>query len=346
MDGMGGDHAPAEMVKGAAIASKLIEHEICIVGDEGKIKRELAKNDHEPKNISILHASEVITNEDKPVKAIRAKKDSSLVKGLMLVKNGEGDMLLSAGNSGAIMTGGLLLLGRIAGIERPALGSAYPILNRGTVALLIDAGANSECKAVNLLHFAAMGSIYMEKVMGVRNPAVGLVNMGTEPGKGSNALKEAHGLLSEAKNAGINFVGNIEGRDVPLGAADVIVCDGMVGNVILKLTEGLGFSIMGMLTQMFTSSTGAKIGALFLLPKLKALKAAFDYTEYGGAPILGISHPVIKIHGASNANAVMNGILKSVPFVENGVIAQIEDAVRKMDVIRAGAERPEAEQDV
>jgi glycerol-3-phosphate acyltransferase PlsX len=328
---MGGDHAPAEIVKGAAMASKLIKHEICIVGDEAKIRSELDRTEYEPKNIRIEHASDVITFDDTPVKAIRSKKDSSIVRGLMMVKNGEGDMFLSAGNSGAIMTGGLLLLGRIEGIERPALGTTYPMLNKGGVGLLIDAGANSECKPQNLLHFAAMGSVYMEKVLGVGSPRVGLVNMGTEPGKGSKTLKEAYLLLEKSKEEGINFIGNVEGRDIPGGACDVIVCDGLIGNVILKLTEGLAMSILDVLNQKFTSSTRAKIGAALLMDKLREVKNSFDYTEAGGAPILGIKHPAIKCHGSSNAAAIKSGILKAIPFVENNVIATITDSIKKVD---------------
>ena len=335
LDGMGGDNAPKEIVKGAAIASKMIDHEICILGDEEQIKAELDKNDHNEKKISIIHASEVITFDDTPVKAIRAKKDSSLVKGLNLVKNGEADMIISAGNSGAIMTGGLLLLGRIKGMDRPALASPYPMLGKGTggIGLLIDAGANSECKPRNLLHFATMGTIYTEKVFNIANPKVGLVNMGTEPGKGSKMLKDTYKLLQESTELGINFIGNIEGRDVPYGIADVIVCDGMTGNVILKLTEGVAMSISGLMSRKFKSNVKAKIGAMILMDKLKEMKKSFDYSEYGGAPILGIKAPVIKIHGSSNANAVKSGILKAIPFVENKVIATIENSIDKLSSI-------------
>jgi len=344
LDGMGGDNAPGEIVKGAAIASKLVEHEICIVGDEERIKEELSKHEHEGKNISVAHASETITAEDKPVKAIRQKKDSSLVKGLVMVKNGEGDMLLSAGNSGAIMTGALLLLGRIGRMDRPALGAPYPFVSKGTVGLLIDAGANPEVRPANLLYFAAMGSLYTEKVFGFHNPSVGLVNMGTEPGKGGTALKEAYKLLEMAKKQkGLNFTGNVEGRDIPLGIVDVMVCDGMVGNIILKLTEGLGISVLDLMKQYFTSSVTAKIGAALLKPKLRGMKAAFNYNEYGGAPILGVNAPVVKIHGSSNYEAVVSGILKAVPYVEEDVIGKIEKAVYEMDDILE--QRPEAASD-
>ena len=336
LDGMGGDNAPGEIVKGAAIASRLVDHDICILGDEERIFAELSKHDHDAKKMSIVHTTEVVTSEDKPVKAIREKKDSSLVKGLMMVKRGEGDMLLSAGNSGAIMTGSLLLLGRIGKIERPALGAVYPFLKKGNVGLIIDAGANPDSRPGCLLHYALMGSLYVEKVFETKNPTVGLVNMGTEPGKGSAVLKEAYSLLEQAKEKlGLNFIGNVEGRDVPMGVADVIVCDGLVGNVILKVTEGMGKSMLGMMKQYFTADATAKIGALLLKPKLNVMKSAFNYHEYGGAPILGVKAPVIKIHGSSNYEAVVNGILKAVPYIENDLVGQIEKMVSKMDEILA-----------
>jgi len=333
LDGMGGDD-PGEIVKGAAIASKLVNHEIHIVGDEEQIKKSLSLHDHEPKNISIEHASEVITGEDKPVKAIRHKKDSSLVKGLMYLKRGEGDMMISAGNSGAIMTGALLLVGRIGRVERPALGAPYPYVSKRTVGLLIDAGANPEVRPSCLLYFGVMGSLYAEKVFGFKNPTVGLANMGTEPGKGSTTLKEAYGLLEMAKEQkGLGFVGNIEGRDIPDGIVDVIVCDGMTGNMILKMTEGLGICIMDLMKQYFLSSFSAKIGAMLLKSKLKEMKTAFNYNQYGGAPILGVKAPIIKIHGSSNSEAVVSAIMKCVPYVEEDVIGEIEKAVAGMDEI-------------
>jgi len=346
---MGGDNAPDEIVKGAAATSKLLSHEICIVGDEEKLKESLSKYEHEPKNISIVHASEVISNEDKPVKAIRGKTDSSLVKGLMMVKGGEGDMLLSAGNSGAIMTGALLLLGRIGNIDRPALGAVYPFISKGSVGLLIDAGANPDVRPSNLLYFAVMGSLYAEKVFGFKNPSVGLVNMGTEPGKGGATLKEAYKLLEMAgKKDMINFVGNVEGRDIPLGVCDVMVCDGMVGNIILKLTEGMGVSVLSLMSKYFKSSTMAKLGAALLMPKLKAMKEAFNYNEYGGAPILGVKAPVIKIHGSSNYEAVVSGIVKAVPYVEEDVIGKIEKTVSEMGELlgQSAEELPDMDIDI
>jgi len=333
LDGMGGDD-PREIAIGVAIASKLVDHEICIIGDEEQIKKTISEHDHEPKNIVIEHASEIITAEDKPVHAIRHKKDSSVVKGLLHVKRGEADMMISAGNSGAIMTGAVLLVGRIGRIDRPALGAPYPYVSKHSVGLLIDAGANPEVRPSSLLHFGVMGSLYAEKVLGFKNPSVGLANMGTEPGKGSKTLQAAYGMLELAKEQkGLNYVGNIEGRDIPLGIVDVIVCDGMTGNMILKMTEGIGISVLSLMKEHFLSSVRAKIGAMLLKPALKEMKSAFNYHQYGGAPILGVKAPIIKIHGSSTSEAVVCAVTKSVPFVEENVIGEIEQAVAGLDAI-------------
>ena len=329
LDGMGGDSGPIVTVDGAVQASKLISHQIVLVGDEEQLTKELKKYKYDHKKIQIIHASEVITNDDAPVKAVRTKKDSSIVKGINMVKNKEGDLFISAGNTGALMAGGLFILGRIQGIDRPALASVYPVLG-GKACLLVDAGANSECKPNNLLEFAAMGSIYMEKVLQRPNPLIGLVNIGTEETKGTTVVKAAYELLASSH---LNFAGNIEARDVPRGPVDVIVCDGFVGNVILKLTEGLAWSILKLLKQKFTSGTTAKMGALLLQEKLKELKDEFDYSEYGGAPILGIKGPVVKMHGSSNANGVKNTILKAIPFAEENVVGIIENAVLDIEEI-------------
>ena len=339
LDGMGGDNAPFEIVKGAVETSKKIEHEICIVGDREKIEAELQKLSYDPEKISVLHASEIIEAEESPVKAIRRKKDSSMVVGINEVKEGRGDVFISAGNSGAIMAGGLFILGRVEGIDRPALAATYPILGKG-VTLLIDTGANSECRSRNLIEFAFMGSIYMEKVLGVSDPRVGLVNMGTEENKGTATLKETFGLLKMSREKGyLNFIGNVEGRDVPKGVCDVIVCDGMVGNVILKLTEGLAWQILKLLKAKFTDGLRAKIGAAFLLNKMNELKTEFDYSEYGGAPILGVKGPLIKIHGSSSAKAVRSSIEKCIPFVENNVVDTIGKYVNELDELRLEAEK-------
>lgn len=330
LDGMGGDNAPGEIVKGAVEASKLIEDEIVIVGDGDKIEFQLKKYKYSDEKISVKHASEVIENDDAPVRAVRRKKDSSMVVGLNMVKSREGDLFISAGNTGALMAGALFNLGRIQGIDRPAIASIYPILGTKKPSLLVDAGANSECKPSNLLEFAMMGSIYMEKVLGRENPKIGLVNLGVEETKGSTLTKAAFGLLEKSH---LNFSGNIEAREVPLGGADVVVCDGFVGNVILKLTEGLAINIVNLLKKKFTENARAKMGAVLLSKKLRSLKEEFDYTEYGGAPILGVKGPVVKMHGSSNANAVKNSILKAIPFAEENVVGIISESVFEIEEV-------------
>jgi glycerol-3-phosphate acyltransferase PlsX len=334
LDGMGGDNAPGAIVKGAIEAAGLIDHEIVIVGDEDKIKIELQETEHDISGISILHAPEVIENTDSPVKAIRQKKNSSMVVGLEALKAGEGDLFISAGNSGALMTGAMLITGKISGISRPAIGSTYPILGMGKASLLIDAGANAECKAHNLLQFAAMGSIYAQDVLGKANPTIGLVNMGTEPGKGSTLLKEAYKLIEESSEMlGLNFIGNVEARDLPIGICDVIVCDGLVGNIVLKMTEGMALSISHLMRMKFTEGLIAKAGSALLYGKLGEIKKAFDYTEYGGAPILGVKGAVVKMHGSSDAKAVRNSVAKAVPFMENHVVQTIEESIQKLSVV-------------
>ena len=274
-------------------------------------------------------AREVITNDEAPVRAVRSKKDSSIVKGINMIKQGEGDVFISAGSTGALLSGGLFILGRIQGIDRPALASIYPIVG-GEPSLLVDAGANAECKPNNLLEFGIMGNIYMEKVIGRPSPRVGLVNIGTEAAKGSTLTKAAYELL-EQRN--MNFVGNVEAREVPKSACDVIVCDGFTGNVVLKLTEGLAWNILQVIKRKFTDGVKAKLGAALLIDKLGELKKEFDYSEYGGAPILGIKGPIVKMHGSSNANAVKNTILKGIPFVEENVVETIQNSVLEIEEI-------------
>jgi len=330
LDGMGGDNAPVAVVEGAILASRLMNHEIIITGDKEIIDKELSKHKFDHEKISVEHAPEVITNDDAPVKAVRNKKNSSMVVGLNMLKEGKGEIFISAGNTGALMAGGLFILGRIQGIDRPAIASAYPILLKKGVALLVDAGANSECKPNNLLEFAAMGSIYMENVLDLQNPTVGLVNIGTEESKGTTVIKAAHELLSKSR---MNFIGNVEARDIPKGACDVIVCDGFVGNVILKLTEGLAWNIFKLVKSKFTEGITAKMGAMLLAGKLKELKKEFDYSEYGGAPILGLKGPIVKMHGSSSTNSVKNTILKAVPFAEQNVVSIIQNTVVDIEEI-------------
>ena len=329
LDGMGGDNAPAAVVEGAVIASKEIEHEIVIIGQEELIQNELNKYRYNPKKISVVNAREVITNEEAPVRAVRSKKDSSIVRGINMVKNGEGDIFISAGSTGALLSGGLFILGRIQGIDRPALASVYPIVG-GTPSLLVDAGANAECKPNNLLEFVIMGNIYMEKVIGRENPKVGLVNIGTEAAKGNTLTKAAYELLEQSD---MNFIGNVEAREVPKGVCDVIVCDGFTGNVVLKLTEGLAWNILQVIKKKFTDGVKAKLGAALLIDKLSELKTEFDYSEYGGAPILGVKGPIVKMHGSSSANAVKNTILKGIPYVEEKVVETIQNSVLEIEEI-------------
>ena len=329
LDGMGGDNAPSEIVKGAVMASSEIEDDICIVGKEDLIRQELEQYDYDKDRITTVDASEVIEMDEAPVRAVRTKKDSSMVKGIKMVKEGEGDLFISAGSTGALMAGGLFILGRIQGIDRPAIASVYPILGQGA-SLLVDAGANSECKPGNLLEFGIMGSIYMDKVLRRTDPTIGLVNLGTEESKGSTLTKGAFELL---KKTSINFIGNVEARDVPKGVCDVIVCDGFVGNVILKLTEGLAWNILKVVIGKFTSGTKAKMGALMLRDKMGELKTEFDYSSYGGAPILGVKGPIVKMHGSSNAPGVKNSIIKAVPFMREDVVGIIQNRVLEIEEI-------------
>lgn len=325
LDGMGGDNAPKAVCEGAVMAAKEFDHEIIIIGDTDKINEALkdVAGRHIPENISVCHASEVITNNEAPALAIRRKKDSSIVIGMNMLKHGEGDIFISAGSTGALLAGGLLLIGRIKGIDRPAICTIYPILGK-EASLLCDAGANAECKPNNLVDFAIMSSIYMEKVLGRENPTVALVNIGEEEEKGSPLTKETYELL---KNTDLNFKGNIEARDVPKGRADIIVTDGFTGNIILKLTEGMAWNVFKTIKKKFTDGMHARLGSLLLIDKLKELKKEFDYSEYGGAPILGIKRPVVKMHGSSSAKGVKNTILKAVLFAEQNVIEIIEESI-------------------
>ena len=329
LDGMGGDNAPGAIVEGAVLASKEIDHEIVIIGQEELINQELKKYKYNHDKITVADAREVISNDEAPVRAVRSKKDSSIVKGINMVKNGEGDIFISAGSTGALLSGGLFILGRIQGIDRPALASIYPIVG-GDPSLLVDAGANAECKPNNLLEFGIMGNIYMEKVIGRPSPRVGLVNIGTEAAKGSTLTKAAYELLEQSN---MNFVGNVEAREVPKSACDVIVCDGFTGNVVLKLTEGLAWNILQVIKKKFTDGVKAKLGAALLIDKLGELKKEFDYSEYGGAPILGVKGPIVKMHGSSSANAVKNTILKGIPFVEENVVETIQNSVLEIEEI-------------
>ena len=323
LDGMGGDHAPAEIVKGAVETAALIPHELVLVGKQEAIEEELRKCKYTGEQIKIVNADDVITMEDSPVKAIRRKKDASLVVALNMIKDGEGDLLISGGNTGALVVGSRLLLGRIDGIDRPVLASIYPCLGKEP-SLLVDAGASSEAKANNLLEYGLMGSIFVEKVWGRANPRVGLVNLGVEETKGTSVTKDAFQRL---KATDLNFVGNVEAREIPKSACDVIVCDGFVGNVILKLTEGLAWNILKVVKNKLMTNIKTKLAAVMLKTQLMELKDDFDYESYGGAPILGVNGPVIKIHGSSTASAVKNAIIKGIPYGSENVVETIRKSM-------------------
>ena len=336
LDGMGGDHAPREIVKGAVEAAAIISHDIYIVGKKKEIEEEIKKNKFKGSNIKVVDAEEVITMDDSPVKAIRRKTQSSMVIGLNMVRDGQGDLFISGGNTGALVVGARMILGRIEGIDRPVLASIYPCIGGGEPSLLVDAGASSEAKAQNMLESGLMGSIYMEKVWGREKPKVGLVNLGVEESKGTSVTKDAYHKL---KAAPINFVGNVEARELPTGACEVIVCDGFVGNVILKLTEGLAWNILKLIKNKFMTNIKTKMAALAMKPQLNSMVSEFDYEEYGGAPILGVNGPVIKIHGSSSSAAVRNAILKSIPYSQENVVEIIRQSMFDLaEIIEKGEE--------
>lgn len=324
IDGMGGDHAPEEIVKGAVQAAKEISGTVSIIGREEQINECLQALNWNGDNIEVVNATEVISNNESPAMAVRKKKDSSISKGMRMLKEGEVDAFISGGSTGALLSAGLLILGRIRGIKRPAIAAFFPKIGMNDTSLILDCGANAESRPEYLLQYGIMGSIFVEKVKGIENPEVMLLNVGAEEEKGDPLHKESFELL---RNADINFKGNCEGRDVPFGCCDVVVTDGFSGNVFLKSSEGVALAVMKRIKQKMTEGLAAKAGALLSYNKLKEIKKEFDYSEEGGAPILGLKGPVLKIHGSSKANAVYNAILKAVPYVEQDVTALIENAI-------------------
>ncbi|MGN0106433.1 MAG: phosphate acyltransferase PlsX [Hominilimicola sp.] len=326
IDAMGGDHAPQAPVKAAVKAVSELGVEIILVGKIDVVEKELSQYDYDKDKISIAHADEIISNHEEPAKAVRSKKNASVVVAANMLKNGEGDAMLSMGNTGALLASGLLIVGRIKGVLRPALATLLPSAKGPK--MLIDAGANTNCKKENLVQFAIMGSIYMKNVLGIESPTVGLMSNGEEEGKGDELTKETFPLL---KSAPINFIGNIEGRDVMEGNADVITCDGFVGNVILKTVEGMGHVVSQKVKGIFTKGFFTKIGALFVMNGLNEFKQAMDYREYGGAPLLGTKKPVIKGHGSSDAKAVFSAIYQAKKFVETSVIDDIVNNINCME---------------
>lgn len=326
VDAMGGDNAPMAPVEAAVRAVKELDVEIVLVGKKEVVEKELSAYDYPNDKISIANADEVITNHEEPAKAVRSKKNASVVVAANMLKKGEGDAMLSMGNTGALLASGLLIVGRIKGILRPALATLLPSA-KGTK-MLIDAGANTNCKPENLVQFGIMGSIYMKNVLGIESPTVGLMSNGEEEGKGDELTKETFPLL---KKAPINFIGNIEGRDVMEGTADVITCDGFVGNVILKTVEGMGHVVSTKVKNIFMKNLFTKLGAIFVMGGLNEFKQSMDYREYGGAPLLGTKRPVIKGHGSSDAKAVFSAIRQAKKFVETNLIEEIVNNINCME---------------
>ncbi len=321
VDAMGGDNAPGEIVKGSVEAINTRDDiKVLLVGKEELLKTELSKYSYDKDRLQIVNANDVITNDEAPVLAIRRKKDSSIVVAQNLVKNKEADAFVSAGSTGAVLVGGQLVIGRIKGVERPPLAPLIPT-TKG-VSLLIDCGANVDARPSHLVQFAKMGSIYMEHVVGIKNPRVAIVNIGTEEEKGNMLVKETFPLLKNCSD--INFIGSIEAREIPNGGADVIVCEAFVGNVILKLYEGLGSALIGKIKSGLMSTTKSKIGALLCKPALKETLKSFDASSYGGAPMLGLNGLVVKTHGNAKSIEVKNSILQCVTFTEQQLNEKIK----------------------
>lgn len=325
VDAMGGDHAPVEIIKGAMDAiSKNKDIKVFLVGQELLIHKELTQYSYDASQVEVVNATEVIETAEPPVMAIRKKKDSSIVVAMNMVKRGEADAFVSAGSSGAILVGGQLLVGRVKGVERPPLAPLLPTAKG--VSLLIDCGANVDARPSHLVQFAQIGSIYMEHVMGIKNPRVAIVNIGAEEEKGNALVKETFPLLKECED--INFIGSIEAREIPHGMADVIVCEAFVGNVILKLYEGVGSVFLSKVKQGLMSTLRSKIGALLIMPALKKTLKAFDASEHGGAPLLGLNGLVVKAHGNSKAKEVSNSIIQCVTFKKQMINEKIKERIK------------------
>ena len=333
LDAMGGDNAPDANIKGAVNAVNKVKAEIVLVGKEEvirkKVKEFYGKEIEEISDrLKIHNATETIEMEDQPTVAIRHKKDSSMVVGFNMLKQDEGDVFISAGNSGALLTGATLIVGRIKGIDRPALAGILPAYK--SQLLLIDAGSNTNCKPINLLQFAQMSSIYLKNTFGIESPAIGLLNIGTEETKGNELVKESYHLLKEkSEELGINFIGNVEGRDAFSGKVDAIVTDGFTGNVFLKTAEGLGKFVKSTLSESLTQNIFAKIGAIPCLPAINRFKKTMDYKSYGGALFLGVKKPVVKAHGSSDEKLFEFTIKQAEKFVENKAVDKMIEYFEK-----------------
>ena len=328
VDAMGGDNAPASNVKGAIDAiTELDEVKVILVGLEELINKELAKYEYNNEQIEVVNATESISCNEPPVNAIRRKKDSSIVVGMKMIKEGKADAFLSAGSTGAILVGGQLIVGRIKGVDRPPLAPVLPTKNGGS--LLLDCGANVDARPNHLLQFAKMGSAYMEGVMGIEKPTVAIVNIGVEEEKGNMLVKETYPLLTNCPD--INFVGSIEARDIPNGNVDIIVCEAFVGNVILKLYEGLGSTLIREIKNGLKSNFISKLGALLIKPTLKKTLSQFDTEKYGGAPLLGLNGLVVKAHGSSSANEIKSAIFQCIQFNKEDIQRKIQDKISNED---------------
>lgn len=319
VDAFGGDNAPLEIIKGASDAKNEYGVDILLVGDQETIRKVAAENEISLDGIAITHAPGIFTNNDQP-SAIRskAKADTSLATGFRLLKEGEGDAFISAGNSGAIGAGSMFIVKRIKGIKRVAFAPVIPTVNGQ--AMVIDSGINTDVRPAVLQQFAIMGSVYMEKVLGVNNPRVGLANVGTEEHKGDELRQETYKLLQKTP---VNFIGNVEGRDIPLGGSDVVVCDGFTGNMIIKTYEGVAIALLGKIKAIFKKSFKNKLAASMIMGDLKEFKKEMDMDEFGGAPVLGCSKPVFKAHGSANAKTIKNAIRVCMGYVGNDIIGTV-----------------------
>lgn len=328
VDAMGGDHAPDEIVKGAIEAVNENEKvKVFLVGKEELVKEQLKKYEYDKRRVEVVNATEVIEMAEAPVNAIRKKKDSSIVKAMGMVKSGTCDAYVSAGSTGANLVGGQVLVGRIKGVERPPLAPLIPTATG--VSLLIDCGANVDARPSHLVQFAKMGSVYMEYIMHVKNPKVGILNIGAEEDKGNALVKETFPLLQNCPD--INFVGSVEARDVPAGVVDVVVCEAFAGNILLKTYEGVGSTLISKVKSGMMTSFRSKIGALLVKPALKKTLRAFDLEQYGGAPMLGLNGLVVKTHGNSKAVEIKNSILQCIDFKEQRINDKIKEKIVTKD---------------
>lgn len=325
VDAFGGDNAPLEIIRGCCDAEKELGVQIVLVGKGSIIRNAAAENQLDISRMEIIEADDVITMEDDATAVVKEKSGSSMAVGMKALVDGKGDAFASAGNSGAIVVGSTMIVKRIKGIKRVSFSAVLP-KDKGFM-MLADAGANNECRPEMIDQFALMGSVYMDKVMKIANPRVGLANVGTEDHKGGEFQHQCFAILKENKL--INFIGNIEARDIPVDAADVIVCDGFTGNVIVKLYEGVAMAVMGKMKKVFKKNIKTKLAAAMVLSDMKVLKKEMDYNEYGGAPILGACKPVFKIHGSAKANTVKNALRLTKAYVESNVIEDITAAVAK-----------------